>query len=187
MTEHFEILRDGRAFCLCEISLQGEENSICDELIAEAKKGIIGYASAFEPSTAEKEAVSGFRIVPYRYRLLIFCRPICECLLFIRISSSFDARFPGGGHRRNALGMIYDTALRRFLPPSFWLMPHISLKERRRLGAPLSFDFDGDGITLNCKAANYVLDGGIFCKNYKRIADFGLKFDKKTIDKQGNL
>ena len=187
MTEHFEILRDGKVFCLCEISLQGGDNSICDELISDAKKGIAEYVCAYSPSSAEREAMSSFRIVPYRYRLLISCRPICECLIFIRISSSLDAKFPGGGHRSNVYGLIYDSAQRRFLPPSFRLIPHITRKERRRLGAPLSFDFDGDGITLNCKAANYILNGGIFCKNYKRIADFGLKFDKKTIDKQGNL
>ena len=186
MNERFEIERDGRAFCICEICLRGDEEyrvPFIEDLIAEAKAGIITYVGSFMPSDAEREAMSRFRVVPYRYRIFVTCSALCECLTFCELYSSFEARFPGGRRKSTQLGILCDVRTSRLLKPSFRIFPDISRKMKKGLGVPIGVSLNGEKIKLVCSLGEYCVGVTEFCKNYKRIADFGSKFDKKAIDK----
>lgn len=190
MREHFEILRDGGTFCFCDIYVSDEEgfpDVFLEKLMKDIKAGISDHVSAFWCPDEECEKIGRWNIVPYRYRLTVSCSGVCERLLFVEFLSSFDARFPGGVHVSDRLGTLYDKSRHAFIKPSFLLFPHMSLKEKRKLGRPISFGYDGERIILSSSLGKYTLDAEDFCKNYKRIADFAPKFAKKAIDKRGNI
>ena len=192
MTERFEICKDGRIFCLWEIAVS-YDGDIClatntvERLISDVRAGVSDHVSAYTLNAEESVYVGRRNIVPYRYRFFAdACDLDCD-LLFMRILSSFDARFPGGSHTKMSIGVVYDVKAERYLRPSFTLLSDISKKERKKLGEPLSFGLSNEGLRLICTGGEYCFDTKLFCKNYKTIRDLTCKFDKKPIDKRGNI
>ena len=192
MTEYFEIEKNNKTFCLCEICLkdesgQDEVSAFVEKLISNARAGIENYIAGLIPTDEENEKISRWSIVPFRYRLFIYCRQLCDVLVFIECVSSFDARFPGGRHIMSERGLIFDPKRMRCINPSFALLLHVSKKEQQKLGAPLDFSFDGEHVKLVCTLGEHSLNVDTFCKWYKTFSDLNPNFDKKTIDKQRNI
>ena len=192
MTEHFEIMKNDRTFCFCELCLRDESerdeaNHFAKTLISNVRAGIEDYVAALTPTDEENEKISRWSIVPFRYRLSVYCNRLCDDLVFIECTSSFDARFPGGRHLMTKKGLIFDVNLNRCLKPSFALPFNISKKEQRKLGAPTELSYDGASVKLDCTMGECSADVDSFCKRYKTFSDLRLNFDKKTIDKHENI